>query len=179
MEMAGSLSRVAAGAASEAGCLALKIRSNAADAISLVAELGEELPVVSPVLKTLQAIREKIDTVRSNREALVALEERCTYVTACVVVKCRKNCRSEIDLTPLKGCVEAVWNFVERCSRRGRVSRVWKASSDKDEIAGLNACVDRLTGDMGLAGIVILEGKADNVTAMLVSSIASLLCCCP
>lgn len=157
------------GAVTEAGDLALRMGSNAADTVSFVAKLGEELPLISPVLKTLAAVREKVETVRSNQEELKALGQRCSYATACVVVKCRKNSRSEMDLTPLKDCVEAVWKFVERCSRRSKVSRVLKASSDKDEIAGLHACVDRLTGDSGLAGIAVLEGKADDLKEMLVS----------
>ena len=156
-------------AGAQAADLALRIGSKAADAASFVVELGEELPFISPVLKTLVTIRDTVGTVRSNREELRALEERCTYVTACVVVKRRQNSRSEIDVTPLDDCVKAVWKFVERGSRRGRVSRLLKASSDKDEIAALNARVDRLTGDLGLAGVAILEGKADNMKAMLVS----------
>lgn len=40
-----------------------------------------------------------------------------------------------------------------------------KASSDKDEMVGH---VDRLAGDLGLAGIAVLEGKADDMKAMLV-----------
>lgn len=156
-------------AGAQAARLALRIGSNAADAISFVADLGEELPLLSPVLKTLKAIREKVKTVNSNREELETLEDRCTYITACVIVKCRQNSSSGMNVTPLEDCVEATLKFVERCSRRGRVSRVLKASSDRDEIAGLNAVVDRLTGDLGLAGIAVLEGKADDMKAMLVS----------
>eukprot|EP00752_Nemacystus_decipiens_P012273 g10879.t1 len=154
-------------AGGKAADLALRIGSQGADAVSFVVELGEELPFISPVLKTLTAIRDKVGTVRSNREELEALKDRCTYVTACAVVKCRQNAVSKMDVTPLEDCVKGVWMFVERCSRRGRVSRVLKASGDKDEIAGLNARVDRLTGDLGLAGIAVLEGKADDVKAML------------
>lgn len=160
---------VSSDAGAQAAKLALMIGSNAADAISCAADLGEELPLLSPVFKTLKAIREKVETVNSNREELKALEERCTYMTACVVVKCRRNSRSSIDVTPLKDRVEAAWKLVERCSRRGRMSRVLKASSDNDGIAALNALVDRLAGDLGLAGIAVLEGKADKMKAMLVS----------
>ena len=156
-------------AAADAANLALRIGSNAADAVSFVAELGKELPFIKPLLQTLTAIREKVETVKNNRQELKALEERCTYVTACVVVKCRRNPRSEMDVTPLEGSVKDVSNFVERCCRRGRVTRVLKASSDKDEIARLNAHVGRLTGDLGLAGIAVIEGKADEIKAMLVS----------
>ena len=156
-------------AAAEAANLALRIGSNAMDTISFAADLGEELPLVSPVLKTLTAIRETVETVKINQEELAALEERCTYVTACVVVKCRENPSSEIDLSPLEGCVQAVGDLVRHCGRRGCYRRCVKASGDRDEIAGLNARIDRLTGDLGLVGIAVLEGKADNITRMLVS----------
>eukprot|EP00903_Cladosiphon_okamuranus_P018858 g17346.t1 len=154
-------------AGAQAANLALGMGSNAADAISLAAELGEELPFISPVLKTLTAIREKVETVKSNREELKALEVRCTYITACVIVKFKENPRTEIDLTPLEGCVKTVGEVVKRCGGRGRMSRVLKASSDKDEIAGLNALVDRAAGDLRLAGIAVIEEKTDDMKAML------------
>lgn len=156
-------------AAAEAARLALKIRSTIADAVSCAVDLGEELPVVKPVFKTLKAIRATVETVKNNREELTALEERCTYMTACFVVKCRLNESSEVDVAPLKDCVEAAKKFAERCSRRGKVSRVLKASKDKSEIAGLNSRVDRLTADLGLAGMAILEGKVDDMKTTLVS----------
>ncbi|CAM9897766.1 unnamed protein product [Ectocarpus fasciculatus] len=142
--------------------------------MSCAVDLGEELPVVKPVFITLKAIRTTIETVKNNREELAALEERCTYITACFVVKCRLNESSEVDVAPLKDCVEAAKKFAERCSRRGKVSRVLKASSDKSEIAGLNSRVDRLTADLGLAGIAILEGKVDEMKTTLVIILESL-----
>lgn len=163
-------------AGAQAAKIALRIGTNAADAISFAADLGEELPFIGPVLGTLKAIREKVETVKNNREELTALEVRCTYVTACVVVKCRGNPLSEIDVAPLEACVGAVRKFVERCGGRGRVRRVLKASSDMDEIAGLNALVDRVTGALGMAGIAVLEGKADEMKAMLVSFALGYLC---
>lgn len=81
--MAMELSKVAA----EAANLALKMGSAAVDVVSFLAELGEELPVISPVLKTLTTVREKVETVKSNQAELAALEERCSYITACVIVK--------------------------------------------------------------------------------------------
>lgn len=143
-------------AVAEAAKLALQIGSVAADAVSFVAELGEELPLIQPVLKTLAAVRDKVETVKCNREGLEALSERCTYITACVILKCRRNPASGMDVAPLEACVEGVAKFVGRCSRRGRLSRVLKASGDKEEIAWLNAHVDQLTGDLGLAGIATL-----------------------
>ena len=140
-------------AGAQAASLALKMGSAAVDAITFMAGLGEELPVIEPVLKTLTAIREKVETVKSNRGELAALRERCTYITACFIVKCRQNPSSAMDVGPIELCVEAALQFVKRCSQRGKVSRVLKASSDKDEIAAMNARVDRVRGDLGLAGV--------------------------
>lgn len=164
--MAASLS---SDAGAQAANLALRIGSNAADAISFALDLGEGLSILSPVSKTLKAIREKVETVKHNREELKALEERCTYVMAWVVVKFKENRSSQIDVTPLTKCVKDVEAVVERCGRRGRIRRVVKASSDKDDIAQLNARVDRLAGDMGLASHAVLEGKVDELKAKLVS----------
>lgn len=49
--------------------------------------------------------------------------------------------------------------------------RVLKASSDKDKLAGLNARVDRLTGEPGLAGIATVLGEVTDLKGMLVSFI--------
>lgn len=160
-------------AAAAAANLALKMGATAADAIVFMAEVGDKLPFLEPVLGTIKAIREKVKTVEKNREELAALEERCTYITACVVEKHSRNPTSEMDVTPLKTCVEAVKAFVELCgssSRRARFKRWVKAFEDEDEIDGLNARVDRLTSDLGLVGIVIVANKVDNLTTILVSS---------
>lgn len=156
-------------AVGKVGIIALKLGSDAADAISFMADVGEELPVIKPVFKTLTAIREKVDTVNNNGEELKALGERCTYVTACVVVKFKDNRSSQTDVTPLEDCLKDVRGVVERCSRRGRFSRAVKASSDKDDIAQLNARIDRLAGDLGLASNAILERKVDELSAKIVS----------
>ncbi|CAN0159406.1 unnamed protein product, partial [Pylaiella littoralis] len=164
------MSDAAAEAAREAARVALTMGSTVVDVVSFMGDLGEELPVIEPVLKTLKVIREKVETVKKNREDLGSLEGRCTYLTACVIVKCRQQPSSEMDVTPLVDCVEDARKFVERCgSRRHQVSNFMKASSDVGEIAGLNARVDRLTGDLGLAGITVLNGKVDGMKAMLVS----------
>eukprot|EP00903_Cladosiphon_okamuranus_P013555 g12626.t1 len=112
--------------------------STAADIVDFTHELGGEVPVVDAVLRTLTAIREKVETVQSKTEGMKELERRCTYVTARVVVKRRQNSSSEMDVTPLESCVKAAEEFIERCSRRGWCGRCTKVSSDKDELAKLN-----------------------------------------
>lgn len=156
-------------AASKAATIALKLSSGAADAISFVADLSEELPILSPVLKTLTAIREKVQTVKHNRGELKALEGRCMYVAAFVVVKLKENHSSHMDVTPLEDCIKDVGEVVERCSRRGRFSRAVNASSDKADIAELNAQIDRVAGDLGLASTAILQRKVDELKEKLVS----------
>ena len=156
-------------APAEAARLALKMGLAAADAVVFMAELGEELPVINPVLKTLRTVRETVETLKSNREELAAIEKRCTYMTACVIVKFRQNPNSGTNVGPLEECVKATEDFVVRCSRRGKVSRLLKASSDKGEIARSNARIDRLTSDLGLSGIATVFGEVADLKGLLVS----------
>lgn len=151
-------------AAAKAAKLALEMGSSAADAITVMEALGLELPFLEPVLKTIQTIREKVDTVKRNRDEVESLEERCTYTTACVIEKHRLMPDSEKDATPLQNCVDAVEAFVELCGgMNNSLGQVAKAFNDTDEIAGLNARVDRLAGDLQLTGIVAVEGEVAQV----------------
>lgn len=151
-------------AAARATKLALKMCSVPAEVIAVLADLGEELPFLERVLKTIKAIREKTAdaAVSRNRKELAALEERCTYITACVVEKHRLMPTSEKDVTPLQNCVEAVEAFVELCGRNSRLGHDL-SSDDKGELAGLNARVDRLAGDLQLAGIATMGVKIAKV----------------
>lgn len=131
----------------------------ATNAIEVMAELGEELPFLNPVLGTIKGIREIVESVQRHQDELAALEERCTYFTACVIEKHRLMPTLEKDVTPLKNCVDAVEAFVKLCGRGDRLGSLVKACNDKNEIAGLHARIDRLAGDLQLAGIVPLEEK--------------------
>ena len=164
MEMTSTISSATVKAAE----LALRIGSTAADTFSFMADLGEELPVVKPVLSTLKSIREKIDTVKSNREELIALHEKSSYITACFIEKCR-GVSSELDVAPLENHVQEMEKFVLYCQQRRGMARRWlKASETKGEIARLNAIADSLKSDMGLEGIAILVGKANEIQNYLV-----------
>lgn len=159
--------------AEAAAALAMKMGSAAVDASSLFTDLGEELPILRPVLLTLKAIREKVETVQENREELAALRERCNYVTAFFVARSRESARPQMDVGPLKDCVEVAEKFIERCSGRGGLSRVLKASRDKGELAGINARIDRLAADLRLSGIATILWEIDRLKAVLVSAGAS------
>lgn len=168
-------------APTEAKKLALMIGSAAADAMLFLADLGEEFPLLQPVLKALKGIREKVETARSNPEELAALHERCTFITACFIVKCRHN-SSDLDVVPLEKCVKEVGNVVERCSRRSTVSRILKASSDKGEILRLQKRLGDLEGDLSLAGIATLVSSSLGRVASPCGlpkrySVQSLVCC--
>ncbi|CAN0332873.1 unnamed protein product [Ectocarpus fasciculatus] len=154
-------------AAAAAAKLALKMGSAAADTITFMADLGEELPFLRPVLKTLKAIRETVEDVTNNKEELQALHRRCVYLTACVVMKSRQSSCSEMDVTPLEECLEAAGAIVKRCGRRGKMKGMLKASSDKGEIARMKTDMRDLEADLSLAGVAILEGKTSDLTAMV------------
>eukprot|EP00903_Cladosiphon_okamuranus_P018859 g17347.t1 len=132
-------SALSSDAGAQAANLALGMGSNAADAISLAAELGEELPFISPVLKTLTAIREKVETVKSNREELKALEVSCEAL---------RWARKDVE-------------GVEGLQRQGRDR--WT-----------EALVDRVAGGLSLAGIAVIEGKTDDMKAMLQEALTHL-----
>ncbi|CAM9514954.1 unnamed protein product [Ectocarpus sp. 8 AP-2014] len=156
-------------AAVEAANLALKMGSTAVGMISFIEGFGGELPVVGTVLKTLTAMRETVETVQQNRDELAALEKRCTYMTACVIVKFRQIPQpgSGPGVTPLKDCVVAAEKFAERCKKRRMIWKIVKTFSVKDELAALNARIDRLVGDLGLAGIATVLGEVADLKGML------------
>ncbi|CBJ27327.1 conserved unknown protein [Ectocarpus siliculosus] len=163
-------------AAVEAANLALKMGSTAVDMISFVHRGdGGELPVVGTVLKTLTAMRETVETVQQNRDELAALEKRCTYMTASVIVKFRQIPQpgSGLDVTPLKDCVVVAEKFAERCKKRRMRWEIVKAFSVKDELATLNARIDRLVGDLGLAGIATVLGEVADLKGMMLEQMVS------
>lgn len=146
--------------------LALRMGWATADAATVIADVGEGLPWVGGVLTTVRTIRDKVETATSNKIELDSLQERCTYMIACVIVKCQR-CSSEIDVNPLIQCVRQVDRVVERCGRRGRFTRFIRSKEDKDEITELHHRLGNLTTDLSLSGIVAVEGKVDNLKGLL------------
>ena len=87
-------------------------------------------------------------------------------------MKCQLATRqsSEMDVGPLEECLEALELFVERFGRRGKLSTVLNATSDKNEILRLHQRVGNLPGDMGLASILavfkgVLVSQYDESTS--------------
>lgn len=73
-------------------------RASAAAVPSLLADLRKEVPSVAPVLVALQAVQEQVDSAKSNKKELIALRDRCTYLTACVIVKFRWDDDSNVGV---------------------------------------------------------------------------------
>lgn len=157
--------------ATEAPGLALRIGSAVSDLAAFVVDIGQDFPLIYVVLKTLKNIRDKVDTIKNNQAALDALHQRCTCITACVIVKCRRSPPSEVDITPLVERIEEVHGLVERFSLRTRISRVLKASSDKVEIVHMHDRIGELTDDMGLAGILAVERDVNDLKGLLVRAV--------
>ncbi|CAN0073876.1 unnamed protein product, partial [Scytosiphon promiscuus] len=97
------------------------------------------------------------------------LVDRCTYVTACFIVKCRGSPGSAMTVALLEDVIEAVGKFVDRCTRLGIISTNFADDSGKieEEIPSLHTRIDRLADALGLAGIATQEGNAENLRAML------------
>lgn len=156
-------------AATDAAGLALKIASAVPDGISFKVDVGDDFPLIHIVLKTLKTIRATLGTLESNRDALGALHKRCACITACTIVKCRRSSPSEVDIRPLVASIAEVGKLMDGYSRRGWISRLLKAYSDKNEIANLHERIGELAHDMGLVGILAVELEVDELNGLLVS----------
>ena len=117
--------------------LILNTGSTAIDVAALVSEVGREMPMASAVLTAFLAVQNNFETVRANKENLEGLRERCSYLTASVVQKCRGSSIG-LNLTPLEDCLRDVAEVVKRCGGRNNMMKVLKAASDKGEIENLN-----------------------------------------
>lgn len=140
--------------------VARRMGSTAADIVSFIADLGEELPVLSPALKTMKVIREYIEATEGNKGDVEMLVGRCSYIVACVIVKCRRD-SSAISIDRLAEWMKKVEAFVGRYSRHGRVWKFLRAKALRQEICDLNWRITDLTSDAGLAATAVVEGKVD------------------
>lgn len=181
--------------AAEAARLALAMsppsaESDTSSLMPLVSNLCKELPSMQPVLESLKATRRHLDAVKENMEALEALQERCTFVTACVVVRCRHSSSSKqavvVDVSPLVGCVEEIERLGNCCGGGGggggsgdgreRCPTPWGLGVEvvKEEIERLRSRVGVMTRDMGLADDATVERKVDDLSGLLVSFLSIL-----
>lgn len=164
-------------AAAEAAHLASRIHSDASKATSVTADLGKELPSIKHVLETLKAIRDDVETVKIHRDELRALEQRCTYIAVCAIIKSRQSISLGIDVTPLEECVQRVRELVERCGASGKVSSTVKSLNNENEIARLTNVIRTLETGFSPTGEAALEGNTRNTRETMVSLCRR--CCIP
>lgn len=91
-------------------------------------------------------------------------------MTACVIVHCRRNGSvgsSPIDVTPLVKLMKEAEQLIETCGRRGRFRRVVKAQDGIQKIAEMHTSIGNLTADMGLADIVSVMQKVDELRKLV------------
>eukprot|EP00903_Cladosiphon_okamuranus_P014785 g13697.t1 len=148
-----------------AGDLAWKIMSGASDAVEFAAELGVQLPFIGPIFKAINAIREKAEKVRTNRQELIDLHEWCSEITACFIVKCNTNSPG-VNVVRLQSLIQDVDAFVTDCQQNSGGGEILKPAKVAGKITGLHDRIKRMTSDMGLAGIAaivkgIIEMKKD------------------
>ena len=129
------------------------IGSSAIDVATLIAEVGEKVPIASEVLKVFKAIHDMVETVRANKEDLEDLRDRCRYLTACVVEECRRR-PTALDVTPLEDILRETTDVIKRCGGGKGMRRVLRATRDKNEIQSLNIRLNQLGIDMGLAATI-------------------------
>ncbi|CAN0353914.1 unnamed protein product [Hapterophycus canaliculatus] len=72
-------------AVAEAARLAVEMGSTAVDVVSFMADLGEELPMLRPALKTLKAVREAVESVKSHREEVAMLRRGKVHLHYCML----------------------------------------------------------------------------------------------
>ena len=126
-------------------------RSTAINMIAVVAEVGREVPNASAVLDAFLTVHNMVGMVHANKRDLEALGNRCSYLVACAIEKCRQRADG-INLAPLECCFRDTAEVMNRCGGRGCVAKALKAVSDKGEIEAMNLRMDRLLYEMGLSG---------------------------
>ena len=131
-------------------------RPAAINVVTVVAEVGREVPNASPVLDTFLAVHNMVGMVRAKNKDLEALGYRCSYLIACAIENCRQP-TDGINLTPLECCFrdDAV-EVMNRCGGRRCVAKALKGVSDKGEVEEMNLRMDRLLYEMGLSGTMAI-----------------------
>ena len=123
-------------------------------------EMGKEISVLQPVCATLEKMKESWDEIQRNEERLAELHELCEVITSFVVVKCDGG-RENVDITPLKECVDDLEALVADYSRRGLCSKL--CNRDSEVIERLSNRIEDLVPIMDLAATVAVS---QQVTAM-------------
>lgn len=102
------------------------------------------------MLKTLETIHAKIETVWSNKEELTFLASRSELLTVAFIVEMHGSSSEKELERRLKECFEEVQELAERyCERRWGCSFL-RATRDNDTIDSLRDRIGVLEGDLAL-----------------------------
>lgn len=132
--------------------------------------LGEEVPLIGMVCKTVVKVRSVVDTTRSNRQELAALTARCERLTGDVVTKWVEEKSSPFDLDALLKCLKDVKRLAEQCSYRGCMSWAIRCAHTNDiagQIKSLNDRISDIVADYTLAGVtqIVRNNSLQRVSA--------------
>lgn len=74
----------------------------------------------------------------------------------------------KVDVSPLVDRANEMADLVRRCCARGRVGMAMRGGWDRRDVAELHDRLSDLTMCMGLAGIVAVEERVDDLKELLV-----------
>ena len=129
------------------------------DDVEIEKNLGDVLPIIESILKTLKAIHGKIETVRENKEEIRLLADRCDYLAISAILQCKVD-PSVRDLKYLNCGVFDLDQLVDKCNELRRF--------DWDEMGKLEGRIDGLIQDASLDGVAALRCDLHELKGTLV-----------
>lgn len=138
--------------------------STATRLVVFIGKLGEKVPLAKTALDLLKVIRETVETVEYCREAVEALERRCTNLTAGVIDELKKQQRRSPNspqlinpntVEDLEVLIREVDVVVDRCRKHKWWKWALKGDSVKVVIDKLNLRITQQTSELGVAGGVV------------------------
>lgn len=133
-----------------------------------IIEIGAATPVVAPLCVALLKAKGIVDGASRNKEELAELCERCDLVTVQVIDKAKASNTSTIDVSPLQGCVDKLDEVAKRYHDQGCLARLAQFRRDGDDIQRLRARIEAVVPIMGLAGVVNIMDRLEDVRQMVV-----------
>lgn len=134
------------------------IRSAAGVIATGTLEIGREIAFLSPVCAALERMKDSWDQIQRNEDRLAELHELCEVITSFVIAKCDGG-RVNIDVTPLKDCVDDLEALVVDYSKRRMCLKFCNPDSEAIERLGMR--IENLVPAMNLAATVAVSEQVD------------------
>ncbi|CAM9091318.1 unnamed protein product, partial [Laminaria digitata] len=132
-----------------------------------IIESGAATPFVAPLCVALIKAKGIVDGASRNKEELAELCELCDLIAVQVIDKAKASNTSTIDVAPLQKCVDKLEEVAERYHDQGRLARMAQFRRDGDDIRRLRARIEAVVPIMGLAGVVNIGEKLNQILACL------------